>query len=119
MRITRQLAHNSILPGIALTQTDSKARSTCKFDLSWKPSEDSDLESYKVYGGLASAESVGTPSGFIATIPAGTEEYATTFGTSEIGLGATFKVYVVLDTGNEAGSNLVTIFVPSGVVPEP
>lgn len=92
---------------------------TSKFDLSWTVSEDSDLESYKVYGGLADAESVGTPSNFIATIPAGTEEYATTYGTSEPGMGATFKVYVVLDTGNEAGSNVVTIFVPPGVVPGP
>lgn len=91
---------------------------TNKFDLTWLPSEDEDLASYKIYGGLADAMSTGTPNSFLATIPAGTHSFSTTYGTtSGAGFGATFKVYVVLDTGNVAGSNALTLHVPPPAIP--
>lgn len=48
----------------------------------------------------------------VTSIPAGTLTHATDAGLTIPGSSAVFKVYVVLATGNEKGSNAVTVARP-------
>lgn len=95
---------------------------TGKFDLSWTASEDPDIDSYKVYGGLAGSPGEGDPINLLESLEPNTTSLSTTYGTTNgEGYGATFQVDVVLNTGNRRGSNKVTVFVPPGgvIIPPP
>ena len=50
----------------------------------------------------------------VGSVLAGTESFTTTEGLANPGDVATYRVYVILNTGNESGSNDVTITRVSG-----
>ena len=79
--------------------------------LSWTPSCDSNLDEYIVYMSLGATFDAATAT-VVAHIPAGTTTLDTTAGLENPGDVASFKVFVKLTTGNEAGSNTVTITRP-------
>ena len=83
---------------------------TSKGDLSWSESTNPNLDHYSVRTApipyKAADESV------VAEVPAGTLTYSTDSGLLAPGSVAQFKVYVVLTTGNEKGSNTVSITHP-------
>lgn len=84
---------------------------TVKGDLSWTASADPDLESYEVRRD-GSTPYNGNTEQVVATLPPGTLTLSTDEGLGSPGSTMGFKVYVVLNTGNERGSNAVTIVRP-------
>lgn len=80
------------------------------FDASTDPDLDH-MELHAVAGDEWSAEDAEV----VATLPAGADprEFVTTFGLNQPGAVATFAVYVVLSTGNHAGSAPMTIHRPA------
>lgn len=99
------------LPGhtpAAVVLSGSWNVSTEKADLSWTASVDPDLASYVV------RRSSSTPydrksQRVVATLPPGTLAYSTNAGLLVEGASMGFKVFVKLTTGNEKGSNAVTV----------
>jgi len=79
--------------------------------LSWTPSDDPHLDEYIVYMSLGATFDAAAAT-VVAHIPAGTTTLETTAGLENSGDIASFKVFVKLTTGNEAGSNTVTITRP-------
>ena len=79
--------------------------------LSWTPSGDSNLDEYIVYMSSGATFDAATAT-VVAHIPAGTTTLEATAGLENPGDVASFKVFVKLTTGNEAGSNTVTITRP-------
>lgn len=78
-------------------------------DLSWTESTDADLASYQVRG-VPGEDYVGDDEVILATIPAGSPRtFSTAFALEAPGAVASFKVFVVLDTGRERGSEPVTV----------
>jgi hypothetical protein len=76
--------------------------------LSWTPSDDANLQEYSLRmtpGATYDASSATV----VDTFPSGVESSETDEGLANAGDVASFKVYVVRDTGSEAGSNTVTI----------
>ena len=81
---------------------------TMMADLSWTASSDPDLESYQMR--RSGADPYDTASELVVdTLPPGTLTLSTNEGLSSDGATMGFKVYVVLTTSNEKGSNTVTI----------
>lgn len=81
---------------------------TAMADLSWTASSDPDLASYSVR--RSGADPYDTDSELVVdTLPPGTLSLATDEGLGTPGSTMRFKVYVVLTTGNEKGSNTMTI----------
>lgn len=77
-------------------------------DLSWTASSDPDLSGYSVR--RSGADPYDTDSELVVdTLPPGTLVLATDEGLGTPGSTMRYKVYVVLTTGNEKGSNTVTI----------
>lgn len=81
-------------------------------ELTWTPSADPDLQEYEVRmspGATYDANSATV----IGNVPGGTTtSFFTTAGLATSGSTASFKVFVILTTSNEAGSNTVTITRP-------
>jgi len=77
-------------------------------DLSWTASTDPDLESYSVRRSGATPYDTSTEQ-VVDTLPPGTLALSTNAGLAAEGATMGFKVYVVLTTANEKGSNTVTI----------
>lgn len=81
---------------------------TSKADLSWTESTDPDFLHYQVRRDGSSPYNTNTEQ-VVATLPAGTLSFSTDAGLVTPGSTMGFKVYVVLTTGNQKGSNAVTI----------
>jgi hypothetical protein len=89
---------------------------TSKADLSWTESTDVDLQSYQVRRSGATPYNTNTELA-VATLPPGTLTFSTDAGLTVGGSTMGFKVYVKLTTGNEKGSNAVTITNPNDAPP--
>jgi hypothetical protein len=77
--------------------------------ITFSESAEAELEFYQVRG-VPGPEYDGDDEAVIATIPKGApRQVRTTYSLAQLGNQASFKVYVVLKTGNEAGSNAVTV----------
>lgn len=72
--------------------------------IQWSPSTEPTLDHYSIRS--ASGPTSGS---VLAQVPVGVGEYHTIEGLSQPGDTASFRVYVVLTTGNERGSNIVEI----------
>lgn len=81
---------------------------TAMADLSWTASTDPDLEGYSVRRSGATPYDTTTEQ-VVDTLPPGTLALSTNEGLGSPGSSMGFKVYVELTTGNEKGSNTVTI----------
>lgn len=79
-----------------------------KADLSWTASADPDLASYQVRRSGATPYNTNTEL-VVATLPPETLSHSTDAGLGNEGSSMGFKVYVKLTTGNEKGSNAVTV----------
>ncbi len=79
--------------------------------LSFTPSDDPNLDEYIVYMSLGATFDAAAAT-VVAHILVGTTTLETTAGLENSGDIASFKVFVKLTTGNEAGSNTVTITRP-------
>lgn len=86
---------------------------TSMADLSWTASADPDLASYEVRRSGATPYDTSTEL-VVQTLPPGTLAHSTNAGLALAGSTMGFKVYVVLTTGNERGSNAVTVENESG-----
>ncbi|MBC8064508.1 MAG: hypothetical protein H7Y17_06745 [Chlorobia bacterium] len=82
-----------------------------KADLSWTASVDPDLASYSVRRSGATPYDASTETAVESVLP-GTLAISTDDGLSAPGSTMGFKVYVVLSTGNERGSNAVSVSRP-------
>lgn len=86
--------------------------------LSWTASTDPDLASYSVRRSGATPYD-GSTETVVASVLPGVLSLDTSAGLGTPGSTMGFKVYVVLSTGNERGSNAVTITHPLGPIPPP
>ena len=85
---------------------------TTTADLNWTASTETDLASYEVRG-VAGPDYDTEDEVPLATLPPGAPRtYSTNFALSTPGNAASYKVYVILTTGNERGSNPVTVTRP-------
>jgi len=95
--------------GVTLTGTWVPANEQAEF--SWPASTNPNLDHYVVRMSVGSSYDAATAT-VVGNFAAGTTSLATTVGLESPGDVASFKVFVVLTTGNEAGSNTVTITRP-------
>ncbi len=82
---------------------------TGQADTTWTASTDPNLDDYQVRMSPGATYDAAT---VVATVPSDTLSLSTTTGLDNPGDVASFKVFVRLNTGNEAGSNTVTITRP-------
>ncbi len=84
---------------------------TSQADLSWTASSNSNLDKYQVRmsPGPSYDAAIAT---VIGNFPPGTTSFSTIMGLETPGAVASYKVFVILTSGNEAGSNTVTIARP-------
>lgn len=80
-------------------------------DFSWPPSSNPNVDHYELRKCDGSGYDAATAT-VVGNIPAGTTNIATTAGLVNSGDVASFRLFVVLTTGNEAGSNTLTITRP-------
>ncbi len=80
-------------------------------DLSWTASSDPDLDHYEVRRSPSSPYNSNTEI-MVASVSAATLTHSTDDGLTSPGTDMRFKVYVVLNTDNEAGSNAVEVARP-------
>ena len=95
--------------GVPLTGVWNPA--TEQADLQWTASSNPNLDHYQLRMSVGPSFDSATAT-VVGNIPSGTTTFATTAGLDNPGDVASFKVFVVLTTGNEAGSNTVTITRP-------
>ena len=79
--------------------------------LTWSASANTKLDHYTVRVSPGASYDSGNATA-AGTIPAGTEEFRTNEGLASSGDVASFKVFVMLTTGNEVGSNTATVTRP-------
>ena len=84
---------------------------TVEADLNWTASTDTELDHYEIRG-VAGPEYDREDETNIIIPAAGPLVYATNYALGTPGNAASYKVYVILTTGNERGSNPVTITRP-------
>jgi len=84
---------------------------TGQAEFSWSPSDNPNLEEYEMRKSDGATFDAATAT-VIGNIPAGTNTFATTAGVENPGDQASYKLFVKLTTGNEAGSNAITITRP-------
>ncbi len=84
---------------------------TGEADFTWTASDDPNLDHYQMRMSPGATYDADTAT-VVATLPAGTLTLSTTTGLDHPGDVASFKLFVRLTTGNEAGSNTVTISRP-------
>ena len=94
---------------MTLTGTWVPANEQAEF--SWPASTNANLDHYELRMSAGSSYDAATAT-VVGNIPSGTTTFATTAGLENPGDVASFKVFVVLTAGNEAGSNTVTITRP-------
>ena len=80
-------------------------------ELAWSASADPDLAEYEVRWSPGPSYDAGTAT-VAGNLPPGTLSLDTTAGLATSGNTASYKVFVKLTTGNEAGSNTVTVARP-------
>jgi len=102
-------APGSTPDGVTLTGTWIPADELAEF--SWPASTNPNLDHYVVRMSIGSSYDAAAAT-VVGNLPAGTTSLATTAGLENPGDVASFKVFVKLTTGNEAGSNTVTITRP-------
>ncbi len=95
--------------GVTLTGVWNPA--TGQADFNWPASTNANLDQYQQRMSSGSSFDTATAT-VVGNIPSGTTTFATTAGLENTGDVASFKAFVVLTTGNEAGSNTVTITRP-------
>ncbi|MEK6260442.1 MAG: hypothetical protein AABP62_17630 [Planctomycetota bacterium] len=81
---------------------------TSQADFTWTPSTNPNLDSYQMRMSRSSTYDAATAV-VIGNFPPGTTSFSTTEGLENPGDVASYKIFVILTTGNEAGSNTVTI----------
>ncbi len=79
--------------------------------LTWTASDHPDLDHYRI-SAHTGPKYKASEEQFVANVAAGTQLFDTLFGLGASGASMLFKVYVVLSTGNERGSNSVKITRP-------
>lgn len=84
---------------------------TGQAEFSWSPSDNSNLEEYEMQMSIGATFNAGTAT-VIGNIPPGTTTFTTTAGVENSGDQASYRLVVKLTTGNQAGSNTVTITRP-------
>lgn len=84
---------------------------TAQAEFSWTASDNPNLDEYVLRMSPGATYDAASAT-VIGNIPAGTTTFATTEGLTSSGDVASFKLFVKLTTGNEAGSNTVTITRP-------
>ena len=97
-------------------RTPKPVQATASYDpaaheavIAFTASDDTTLARYELRG-VPGPEYSGEDEVVIATLPPGVpREFRTAYSLTQPGMAASFKVYVVLTTGNEAGSDAVTI----------
>ena len=94
---------------VNLTGVWNAVESQAEFTLT--ASSNPNLDHYQVRMSIGSTFDAATAT-VIGNFPPGTTSFSTTDGLETPGDVASFKLYVVLTTGNEAGSNTVTITRP-------
>ena len=93
----------------AVTASGSYDAAETEAVITFTESTEAELESYQIRG-VPGPEYDGEDEVVLATLPAGApREFRTGFSLSEPGTQASFKVYVILTTGNERGSKAVTV----------
>lgn len=96
----------------AVTATASYDAAAKEAVISFTESKEAELASYQVRG-VPGPEYDGEDEVVLATIPKGSpRQFRTAFSLAEPGTEASFKVYVILKTGNETGSKPVTVARP-------
>ena len=95
--------------GVPLTGAWVPANEQAEF--SWPASTNANLDHYELRMSAGSSYD-GAAATVVGNLPSGTTTFATTANLENPGDVASFKVFVVLTTGNEAGSNTVTITRP-------
>ncbi len=84
---------------------------TSQADFNWTPSTNPNLDSYQMRMCRSSTYDAATAT-VIGNFPPGTTSFSTIEGLENPGDVASYKLFVILTTGNEAGSNTVTITRP-------
>jgi len=80
--------------------------------LTWSASSDPNLQEYEIRFCAGASYSTETETVVGNVLPAAPRELLTAAGLAAPGNTASFKVYVVLTTGNEKGSNTLTLTRP-------
>lgn len=93
---------------VPLTGTWNPA--TAQADFGWSESDNPNLDEYELR--MSPGPTYAAAATVIAHIPAGTATFSTSEGLANSGDVASFKLFVKLTTGNEAGSNTITIIRP-------
>ncbi len=112
--LTLSLPALSAAPGStpdASTLSGNWNATTSEADLAWTVSDDPNLHNYQLRMSPGATYDADTAT-VVANIPAGTLTLSTTTGLNNSGDVASFKLFVLLTTGNEAGSNTITITRP-------
>lgn len=112
--LTQSLPALSPAPGStpdASTLTGNWNATTGQADLTWTASTDPNLDDYQVRVSPGATYDTDTAT-VLATVPSNILSLSTTTGLDNPGDIASFKVFVRLTTGNEAGSNSGTIIRP-------
>ena len=94
-----------------VTLTGPWNAATSQADFTWTTSTNPNLDSYQARVSLGTTYDAATAT-VIGNFPPGTTSFSTAEGLTNPGDVASVKVFVILTTGNEAGSNTVTITRP-------
>ena len=84
---------------------------TSQADFTWTTSANPNLDSYQARISVGSTYDAATAT-VIGNFPPGTTSFSTAEGLANPGDVASYKLFVILTTGNAAGSNTVTIARP-------
>lgn len=95
---------------VALTAVWDAAEGKAR--LTWTASKDDDLEAYQIRMSPTEEYDADAESVLATLAPAAPREFLTTAGLPTAGDSASYKVYVIVGSGNEAGSPAVTVTRP-------
>ncbi|MEK6257556.1 MAG: hypothetical protein AABP62_02960 [Planctomycetota bacterium] len=112
--LTQSLPALSSAPGSTPDESDLSGNwnpATDQADFTWTPSSNPNLDHYQMRMSSGSSYDAATAT-VIGNFPPGTTSFSTTDGLANPGDVASYKLFVILTTGNEAGSNTVTITRP-------
>ena len=82
--------------------------------ITWTASADANLSAYQIRFCAGPNYSTDNETVLGSVDPAAAREFVTSTGLSDPGIVVSFKVYVITSTGNEKGSNTVTVTRPRG-----
>ena len=110
--ILTTLPRLSPIPGVKVDPVQANGNfnaTTLNADLNWTASTEPDLANYEVRG-VAGPDYDTDDETVLVTLPPGSPRtYSTDFALATPGNIATYKVYVILNSGNERGSNAVAV----------